>query len=138
MATAKVIVEDRFRPYGVQVRRASERALGRAAGVGVAAGRQAASKYRIQGIQATVRASTTIESSRGGIRVPIIVTDYRGVFFALGTLARRRRRLKRPGARKRAAPPGSGITPQPFMRAALKAGREVLPAFLANEIGRIK
>ena len=136
-ARAKVIVHDGFDSYSAAARAATERALGSAASVGVSAARSAPTRYRIGGIQGTVHA----EPARGDRRmralvVPIVARDFRAVFFELGTLGRRRRKLKRP--RSRPAPPGSGIRPQRYLALGLRRAKEQLPRLLEREIRSLR
>jgi hypothetical protein len=60
------------------------------------------------------------------------------VFYAWmqehGTLGNRRRKLKRPSARRRAAPPGSGVRPLRFLTKGRAAGRKALLSALERAL----
>lgn len=146
----KVIVDDRFDAYQVQTRRSIERALGAAAAVGVAAARSKPSRYRIDQIKGSVKAGPagTHMKFRGGLAVPITVGDWRGIFFELGTLLRRRKKLSRATIARRSSASGQaragrvadgmGVRPQRFLSLGLRRAKEQLPLTLARELGRIR
>lgn len=146
----KVIVDDRFDIYAAQARRATERALGRAAAVGVAAARSKPSRYRIDQIKGSVKAGPvgTNIKFRGGLAIPIYAGDWRAIFFELGTLRRRRKKLSRSTVARRQSASGRakqqrvadamGVRPQRFLSLGLRRAKEQLPLALEQEIGRLR
>lgn len=138
-ARAKVEVTDRFDFYAEATTRAIDEALRETAREAANIGRAAPSTsgYRIQGIQGTIEVSP-VHRTQKGRGVIVQVKDFRGRFFAFGTLGRRRKRLKRPDSRSRTSEKGTGVKKQPFMALTLRHARSRLVENVRDRVMEIR
>lgn len=82
--------------YLKEIDRAQRAALLLAANRAAVQARGDTGGYNIGTITATARAGPAKRDRRGRLICEIVMRDYRGIFFELGTRKRRRRKLKQP------------------------------------------
>lgn len=95
-----VVVDDRFRSFGAHVDQSVTQALFTAANEGARAAREkrprkspvTGQRYQTEDIQSKTMPQTPKRTAKG-TEVTLVNRDYRGVWFELGTLGRRRRKL---------------------------------------------
>jgi nitrate reductase alpha subunit len=143
VARAEVIVTGSFREYEREVAKAVDRALGRAASVGVAVARSAPSRYQIQAIQGSIHATSVEDrtiAGRAGREVNVVARDYRAVFFESGTLGRRTKKLKRGRKLPVTTSDGKkrGIRPQRFLGRGMREMKQQIVPLLSRELDQVR
>jgi len=131
---SKVVVQNHFRVTELKFELATKRAIDRASRRGVAAVKNAPTRYRIRGIlsKTTIVPARPIGSvMRGGFRNP----DFRQLFFEYGTLKRRTKPLKRARVRKVRR---GGIHPGYQMKRGREVARGSLAEMLRSELGKVR
>lgn len=101
------MVDDRFHTFDRMVDQAVSQALFSAANEGArtAQEKRPRANYRIEGIQAKTVANAPKRTAKGS-EVQLVDTDHRAVWFELGTLSRRKRKVSRATLARRSS--GSG------------------------------
>jgi hypothetical protein len=133
---SRVIVEDHFAELGLEFDQAMIRALVEAAAVTRAEAERIAPKGETGRLAASMHLSE-IEPTLTGWRISVFPGMFYAKFLEFGTLGERKKKLRRPEARRRAAGEGSGITPRYFMLQAGKNTEEALGAAIAREIEKL-
>jgi hypothetical protein len=102
-----VVVDDRFHVFDRMVDKAVNQALFDAAhdGARVAHDKKPRGGYRTQGIQAKTVPTVPSRTAKGS-KIELVDNDPRAVWFELGTLSRRRRKLSRATLTRRASVSG--------------------------------
>ena len=135
--TGKVKVDSNFRDLDRKYQRAAERALGMSAHAGAAQARALAQQRSRTGEMASITAGP-VRRSTGGPSVEFGTGPFYARFHEWGTLGKRRKKLKQPGRRKRAAPPGSGVAPLGFMTKGRTLARKTLEKTLPDMMRRVR
>lgn len=153
MASAKVIVDKRFLEYERQMERGVQRAIGRAAAIGVAASRGAATGgYRVGEITGSTKVQPPVvryrSRGRTGWLLSIVASDWRSLFFELGTNKRRRRKLSPKTIARRNTASGQarqakvanqrGVRALYFLNKGVRELRSRMIDLLQSELGRIR
>lgn len=129
---------DKFDLFDTQVRRAAERALGRAAGAGMAVARAKETRVKTGALKGGIIVEPVRRTGGGQLTVAIAGGDYKTIWHELGTNSRRRRKVAKSTLRRRASSTGQarqakvagnkGVKPLYFLRAGLKvASLRLLP-----------
>ncbi len=136
-----VVTEKHFREYGRAAERAIERSLGRSAAVGVAAARAKETRVKTGALRSSISA-TPVRWTRRGADLSIVASDFKALWHELGTLKRRRRKLKASTVRRQQTASGQarlasargGLKPLYFLQAGKRAAAPVLLASLGREM----
>jgi hypothetical protein len=132
-----VKLDSHFDRYAADVDRAVTRTLGHSAATVVAVARGKGSPYRINSILSTIKAWPVIRTVHGW-EVHVVSSDFREIFFELGTLGRRKRAIK--GQRKlptrTVGGKVRGIKPGYFLATGLKVAKARLLSDLKHEMPR--
>lgn len=131
----------RFRQYGYLSERSIERALGHSAAVGVAAARAKETRVKTGDLRRSIRV-TRVETRRGrSVKTWLHASDHKAIWHELGTLQRRRRKLKKATLARQATPSGAarlaratgGVRPLYFLQAGKRAAAAALLPNLRRE-----
>lgn len=136
--SSKVIVDKQFHRWDAQVEAGVKRALTRAGDVCASTARTAETRRQTGKLAGSIKPTAPRTNRRGNIEVSVTMEWY-GLFQELGTLGRRRRKLKkrsRPVPRRGTRAPGTGVKPLYFMSKGARAARERLLDLLRQELSR--
>lgn len=129
-----VTFEDHFDEYEQALYQATHRALDAAADIAVAEVRASPTPYELAPILDSAM-RTGVERTSKGQGVFIVLADWRGILFELGTYRRRKRPLKQP---RRSDRPNRGVRPGYFLIRATRTAKKSIPELLRREFEQIR
>lgn len=140
MPRETVIVTNRFRHLERELERGIERGLERGARSAEAAARAAQDVRGDLDIKATAAYRERSRSGKVLIAVSVIARDFKSNWFQFGTLAKRRRKTKRPRTPRAQAiaARGGGIRPRRFLTKGLAVGWPAVLRALQQELRSLR
>lgn len=134
-----VIIDKRFREYRRGVELGIERALKRSASAGAQVAQSKETRVKTGALRGSIGA-TSVDWGRRGATISILAADFKALWHELGTLAARRRKLKKATLARQATPSGAarrarargGVKALYF----LQAGRRTAAARMTNDLRR--